>query len=397
MANAPSTSSPILRWFSVGLVVSISLVFYGTAGLMVRANALGNDFLCFYAVGTQLNAGDGARLHDHAVQKLYQAQVQPATSEVVPFPRPRYYAEVFRPLALLPEGIALSVWQFLQILGLMGTWWMLVVRYQAEILILTAFFLPLPIGIAHGQDTGWMTFLASLSVFVWQAGYGSWAGAVLALCLFKWHLILLVPVAMVLGKQWAMLRGFVVTALVTVGVDFALDGMAGWKAYVALLGQRDLDRMTPGLTQMPNLQGLFANLHIPGLWWIGLAFAVACFTLCALRLKWPQALLAAQACGILVVPHSFEYDFAFLLFPLAAIVSRPGKSLAKWMAFFVLVPPLYFAQVFPSPWPGLLPLALLGLLAALATEAWATDTANGLDLKSRFGNRWDARRLFRFS
>ena len=397
MANAPSTSRPILRWFSVGLVVSISLVFYGTAGLMVRANALRNDFLCLYAVGLQLNAGDGARLHEHDVQLQYQLQVQPETRAVVPFPRPRYYAEVFRPLALLPEGTALNVWQFLQFLGLIGTWWMLVIRYQAEILILTSFFLPLPIGIAHGQDTGWMTFLVSLSVFVWQAGYSAWAGAVLALCLFKWHLILLVPVAMLLGKQWAMLRGFVVTALVTVGVDFALDGMVGWKAYVSLLGQRDLDRMTPGLTLMPNLHGLFANLGIPGLWWIGLAFALACFTLCALRLMWPQALLAAQVCGILAVPHSFEYDFAFLLFPLAAIVSRLGKSLGKWMAFFVLVPLLYFAQVFPSPWPGLLPLSLLGLLAALAIEAWKTDTANVLDLKSRFGNRWDARRLFRFS
>ncbi len=397
MANAPSTSSPLLRWLSVGLVVSISMVFYGTAGLMVRENTLGNDFLCFYSVGTQLNAGDGARLHDHTVQKLYQSQVQPATAEVVPFPRPRYYAEVFRPLALLPESTALSVWQFLQILGLLGVWWMLVLRYQAEVLILTSFFLPLPIGIAHGQDTGWMTFLVSLSVFVWQAGYGAWAGAILALCLFKWHLILLVPVAMVLGKQWAMLRGFVVTALVTVGVDFALDGMAGWKAYVGLLGQRDLDRMTPGLTLMPNLQGLFANLGIPGFWWIGLVFAFACFTRCALRLKWPQALLAAQLCGILAVPHSFEYDIAFLLFPLAAVVSRPGKSLAKWLAFVLLVPPLYFVQVLPSPWPCLLPLALFGLLAALAIEAWKTDTANGLDLKGRFASRAKARRLFRLS
>lgn len=370
MGKAPSTASPVLRWFSVGLVVAIATLFYGTAGLMVRENTLANDFLSLYGVGLQLNAGDGARLHDAKVQKEYQARVQPAVATVVPFPRPRYYAEVFRPFALLPEGAALNLWQAVQILALMATWALLVYRYRAEILLLTAFFLPLPIGIAHGQDTGWMALLVALSVFVWQAGYGVWAGAILALCLFKWHLILLAPVAMVLAKQWAMLRGFVAVALLTLGLDFALDGAAGWKSYSALLQQRDLEHMTPGLTKMPNLQGLFANLGVPSLWWLGLIVALACFALCALRLDWPHALLAAQLCAILAVPHSFEYDLAFALYPLAVVLSSlPGKAV-QWTAFALLVPPLYFALVFPPPLPGLLPLMMFALLAALALQAY---------------------------
>lgn len=371
VVKTPSTSSPALRWFSIGLVVAVSVVFYSTAGLTVRENTLANDFLGFYAAGMQLNAGDGTRLHDHTVQKQYQARIQPQVGTVVPFPRPRYYAEVFRPLALLSEATALNVWQCIQILGLIGTWWLLVVRYKAEILMLTAFFLPLPLGIAHGQDTGWITFLAALSVFVWQAGHGVWAGAILALCLFKWHLILLVPVAMLLGKQWALLKGFIVTALLTMGLDFALDGVAGWQSYVALLGQRDLEHMTPGLTLMPNLHGLFANLGIPSYWWLGLIFALGSFTICAMRLPWPHALLAAQLCAILAVPHSFEYDLAFTLFPLAAMLAMGTIGPTKWFAFALLVPPLYFALLFPSPWPALLPLTILGLLAAMTAQAAA--------------------------
>ncbi len=360
----------MLRWFSVVLVVAISALFYSTAGLMVRENTLANDFLCLYGVGLQINAGDGARLHDPQVQKEYQARVQPAVRTVVPFPRPRYYAEVFRPFALLSEGAALNLWQAVQILALAGTWWLLVRRYRADILMLTSFFLPLPIGIAHGQDTGWMAFIVALSVFTWQAGYAFWAGAILALCLFKWHLILMAPIAMALGRQWAMFRGFLAVALLTLGLDFALDGAAGWKSYIALLQQRDLEHMTPGLTQMPNLQGLFANLGIPSLWWVGLIAALLCFGLCALRLDWPHALLAAQLCAILAVPHSFEYDLAFTLYPLAVVLSSlPGKAV-QWIAFSLLVPPLYFALVFPPPLPGLLPLTILALLAALAVQAY---------------------------
>ncbi|WP_162179824.1 glycosyltransferase family 87 protein [Bryobacter aggregatus] len=371
MRNTPSTFNSFLRWAGVGLVVLISVVFYSAMAIVFHKNTLVNDFLGFYAAGAQLNAGDGARLHDHRVQKEYQEKVQPAMTVVVPFPRPRYYAEIFRPLAKFPEEQALWIWQGVQILGLLGTWWLLVLRYQAEILMLTAFFFPLPAGIAHGQDTGWMTFLAALSVYLYQSGYAFWSGAILALCLAKWHLLLLVPVAMVLGRQWALLQGFLGVSVLTLGLDFALDGVAGWESYIALLRRQDLDRMTPGLTLMPNLQGLFANLGIGSLWWVGLIFVLGCFAVCALRLPWPKALLAAQLGAILAVPHSFQYDLAFTLFPLVVLLSEGATGAVKWAGFLLLVPPLYLSTAFPPPWAGILALIPVVLLTGMAMQSAA--------------------------
>src|SRR5436190_9841574 len=99
MRKSPSTRKQLTTLLGVVLVAAVAGIFYSTAGLSVRENALKNDFLGFYAAGVQVREGDSARLHDHKVQLEYQARYRPEAKDVVPFPRPRFYAEVFRPLA----------------------------------------------------------------------------------------------------------------------------------------------------------------------------------------------------------------------------------------------------------------------------------------------------------
>ncbi len=375
MPTSPSTRPSAATVVSVVLVVTISIIFYVTLGTFAYQNALNNDFLGFYAAGKQVAAGDGVRLHDHKVQFEYQKALNPNHIEVVPFPRPRYYAEVFRWLSAWPMPQALLIWQAIQSLAYLGVWVLIVVRYRTELLQIAALFIAAPIGIANGQDSGFMALFAALSLFLFQSARPFLAGLALAMCLFKWHLVLLVPVAMLLARQFRMLAGFGAGALVFLILDFALAGAAGWARYIELLGRRDLDRMTPGLHLMPNIYGLFANLGIPHLWWLGLFVVIPCLVLCALRLPWPKAIVAAQLASILCVPHAFLYDLSYLLYANMALLASGAQGHVKWAAFLLTVPLIYFANMLVPPWTGLLALAEFYLLVSLALGALRRDPA----------------------
>jgi hypothetical protein len=353
----------------VVLIVGVAVAFYSTLGLTARQNTLKNDFLGFYAAGLQLRAGDGARIHDHTVQLEYQRRVQPTTADVVPFPRPHLYAKVFQPLAKHPQPEALTIWQILQIVGLLATWLLILRRFRLEGLQLASFYFPLPIGIVHGQDTGWMTFLAATSLYLFQAGQLWRAGLVLSLCFFKWHLIALLPFAMILGRQWRLLQGFCAGASILMAADLYLDGLAGWRAYLNLLSRRDLDRMTPGLGFMPNLQGLFYNIGLPGYEWPILLLTLAACALCAYRLPWPQAMLAAQLSALLLIPHTFQYDLAYLLFPILSLLAGGAQGALKWTCFLLIIPLPYLTTLFGPPWAATVSIIELTLLAALARKA----------------------------
>jgi hypothetical protein len=368
----PKTASTHMDWIAhlqISFVLAIGVLFYTFAGAQVFSNALRNDFLSFYAAGLQLQAGDGGRIHDPKIQYIYQQKVQPGNLDVMPFPRPRVYAEVFRPLTALPQREAMLLWQGIQILGMGGLWYLLARRYGFQWLQLIAFFFPLPIGIAHGQDTGWMAFLAGLSLFLWQGGRFFWAGMALAACLFKWHLILPLGLAMLLGRHWGMLRGLFVGGLLFCGVDLLLDGPAGWGSYWAFLTRNDLERMTPGLEYMPSAKGLMANLGIEGLWWIPALLALLCLLRIAWTQSWPLAMLAAQVTAVFVMPHSLQYDLSYCLFPLMALLQSNVKGLLRWLAFVLLFPFPFLLTLFGRPWGGGLALLLLLLLAALAVRS----------------------------
>lgn len=366
MAKTASTSNAWISRVQILFVLAIGVLFYTFAGAQVFANALRNDFLSFYAAGMQIQAGDGGRIHQPEANYFYQQKVQPANQDVMPFPRPRIYAEVFRPFTFLPMAQALLLWQGGQILAMAGLWYLLARRYGFQWLQLVAFFFPLPIGIAHGQDTGWMAFLAGLSLFLWQGGRFFWAGLVLSCCLFKWHLLLLLGLAMLIGRHWLLLRGFVVGALAFCLVDFSVDGSQGWAQYWKFLTRTDLERMTPGLEYMPSAKGLFANLGLEGLWWTAAMVALLCFAWICWRQTWPEAMLAGQWAGVFVLPHSLQYDLSYCLFPLMALLQSKVTGPVRWLSFLLLFPFPFLLTLFGRPWGGGLALLLLLLLIAKA-------------------------------
>jgi hypothetical protein len=259
---------------------------------------------------------------------------------------------------------------------------MLLLAHRSDIVLLAAFFFPLPIGIGHGQDSGFMALGAAASLFLFERDRKFASGLALAACLFKWHLILLVGPAMVLGRQWRILAGFTTGAAILLGIDFALDGVGGWQSYFQLLQRTDLDRMTPGLELMPTMDGLFTNFDATGWSWVGKLLVAGMFLVCGIRLRWAESLLVALTAAILLVPHAFLYDFSTLLYPLVGLLAAKVDGIAKWAGFLVLAPVAYFINAIGKPVSALAPFLLFLLLVGLTQRALRKDKTPGAEAQA---------------
>ena len=323
---------------TVWVVVAGMCVFWGLLGSLMLPAARSHDFLNLYTGARLALEGRFAEMHEPAVQLAEERKIYPELGTLVPFVRPSFYSLVLAPLGLLPYGTAFAAWIALQTVLLLGAWAWAWRRFGGDALVFSAMFLPGPLGIASGQDCAVLLALLAGAYELERRGRDKAAGAVLALMLVKFHLVLLWPVALLVQRRWRMLAGFCAAAAVEVAACLALGGWPGAESYVRLLLNKDLDRLSPTPEFMISVQGLAANLGIEGVWFPAAFGACVCAVLVwALRgaPAWRMFVLAPLA-SLLVVPHVYGYDAALLLVPVWLAIFEgswpPGRIAATLFA-----------------------------------------------------------------
>lgn len=157
----------------------------------------GWDFHQFYAVGT-LPAADTYNVEEQrqAEERIWREH-RPLVEEFnySPYLKPAYYRLIWAPLAKLPFWTAYRLWVAFQVLAFLVAMWILARRYQLDsaIVLLLPMCPYLMLSFTWGQDTGLIFLLIVLALELGLRKREGWAGAVLALGLFKWNTILLLP------------------------------------------------------------------------------------------------------------------------------------------------------------------------------------------------------------
>jgi hypothetical protein len=348
------------NWVLIAAALSIT-GFYALSHLDAFKIQVQHDFLCAYT-GYSLAFSPG--LYDPAVQSRRAQEILPNPQRpLIPFLRPAFYAWVMWPLAQLPYMTAYAVWLCLQYGMLAWTCFRAWNRFGPPSIVLCVVFWPVAVGIFAGQDSALvlvMIFEAFLAIE--QRRY--WlAGAICALTLFKFHLMLLVPLVILLRRNWRMLEGYVTVATV---LTTACLVWGHPKSYVTLLRRDDI--VNPSADMMINIRGIALNFGTP---WvvIPLFLVVTAIVVYAARLSadW-QWFGAAIAGSPLIVPHVYLYDLAsFLVFLLAALTSAKSP-LTRWTAFLVILPPIHAAIALGTPWAAILPLVIMGFMLCLVLD-----------------------------
>ena len=371
MPNEPSTR-PATRRIPIGtlIFVSVLIVFWTVQGARDVYRARQNDFLNIYTGSSLAREGRFAELHDQQVQLGREQELLPETSELIPFVRPAFYAALLAPLSLIPYESALWCWLLLQFLLLVGCWLWASRKFGSDALIFGVLYYPTAYGISSGQDSSVMLLILIGAYALAERGRPFWSGVVLGLALQKFHLLLLLPVAMLVRRQKRMLFGFGTAAIVEVLLCALLSGIQGLQLYVELLTAKDIKALSPLPALMINIYAIGENLTIdsPVLSGVLVVLTLGVTGIAVWKAPYWRSLAAAVAGSLLIAPHVFRYDASFLLLPLWLVMFVSKSSFSRFAALALVVPIPYFIPIFGKPYGAVPPLAILVFLVALARE-----------------------------
>jgi alpha-1,2-mannosyltransferase len=354
----------------------------GTHGLIVPlAGPTSTDFVSFYAAGALADSGKPELAYDQAA---HDAAEQRATAAGVEY-RFFYYPPVFlllcaalARLSYLAAFLAFEAATLALCLIVMRA--ILVERDWSTIIPVLAFpaaFWTLGLG----QNSFLTATLFGVGT-LWIDRRPILAGICFGALCYKPHFALLVPVALLSGRDWRALGAFLGSAVALCGLSLVIFGRDTWQDYLAAaagshatyasgrinfgglitpFGGVLLAGGTPSVAYVAQAAAtLGAGLLVAFVWRRGLPLPIRAATL--------------AAASLVAVPVALIYDFMLAAVAAAWLVRDPA-GLAGWervalTALFVLsmVPPS-LAEAWRVP-AG--PLLALGLLALIAVRALGT-------------------------
>jgi hypothetical protein len=350
----------------------VALALYLAISAQVIKESKHHDFLNMYTAAHFSRTGMLDNLYDATALRDFQETIAPENNFVVPFARPQFYAVLLTPLSLMPYDTAFGAWLVFQSALLIACWVWLAKRFGPDGLIAASFFYPAAIGVAHGQDSSLVLALLVASYAASERRDERKAGVLAGCLLFKFHLVLFVPVAMVFQKRWRMLSGFLAAGVVVVAVQFLAAGVGGTAGYLRFLAAGTMERLNVGEANMVNLKSLLLNLGVDSVAARGtLSMAVGALILAGFtNRQWTTALTSASLGAAVLLPHVYQYDLAWTLPLFLAIAFQVQDRLLRISVMPLLTPFPYLLTLAGRPWAGTASVILVVVLAANARWAW---------------------------
>jgi Glycosyltransferase family 87 len=321
------------------------------------------DFVSYWAAARLADAGDPAGAYDVAVHRAVELGAIPLAG-ALPFAYPPCFLIVLAPFGLLSYPAAAAAWVLLGF----AAYGAALRRWAPAMLWLALSFPPLLVNVVTGQ-AGMLTAAPFVGGMALLPKRPFAAGLLLGLLVVKPQLGLVLPLALLAGREWRAMAGAAAAALGLVLLSLLLFGWAPWQAWLDNAGLFAAIA-SEGLAGWHRMASVYGALRLAGLGpapaWIGHG-AVALAAAAAAGWIWfrrddagvrAAALAAATA---LASPYLFVYDTLILILPFLWLIGR-GRLLAPiglaWAALFL-------ALVQVAGWsggPNLTPLAAIVLL-----------------------------------
>ncbi len=330
------------------LVIAVAWIASATGGVDAMGHPLGTDFLNFWVASGLALAGDAAGVYDPLVHGAREQALFPAylASGYTPFLYPPMFLLVCLPLALLPYFWSLAAWVGVTFAAY---WWRVraLLPGPGAALPIVAFPAVL-ITAGHGQNA-FLTAALFATGARWLGARPVLAGLSLGALCIKPHLMLLVPVALLLGGRWRALVAAAAMAGGLAACSLLLFGADTWHGFFRIgavaRGALEGAYFEPG--KMPTVFAALRVLSAP----IPLAYvaqgAAALLAVAVLvrvrRATDAEGQIAATVVATAVAsPFMVDYDLTIFAVPLAYVFARAQTGgFLRWekvtlMAAFVL-------------------------------------------------------------
>lgn len=361
-----STDFAVPGYALVALAVTTLCAFVvGLSACVYYLYAPEVDFVSFWAAGRLALGGHAAAAYDIQAHRAIEQTVSHIDA-LMPFPYPPPFLFFVSAVAWLPYCLAYLLW----ILATSGLFFIATSR-----LMPSRFAFAHPAGIVNAMigQNGFLTcgiFVLGTSAI---AARPFVAGLILGLLVIKPQLAILIPVALLAGREWRAIGGAALSALVLLAIAALVFSLHSYDAFLAI-GQHYAGFMANdrwNWAQQASVFGFFRFLHASQ----PIAFAAQAIAASAAAVltsrAWAKhdenkaAILAAAA--LLVPPYVFTYDSLLLVLPLSVLLRDSDRPWPPAIVWLCLAAPLagYFGGY---PGPNTIP------LAAILSLWWLTES-----------------------
>jgi hypothetical protein len=325
--------------YLAGTVVIYAVMFWNMRELIRDGYP---DFSIYYRAGIMVRRGLGRQLYDGATQVKVQREFSPVDAiriGALPYNHPPFEAALFVPFTYLSYPLAFALWDLANLAMLVTLPFLLrphlsaLQNYTWPLWVLASLaFFPIFAALLQGQDAILLLFLYALAFVCLKKNRDAFAGAWLALALFKPHLVLPFFLLLLLQGKKKLLYGFVPVAAVLALVSTAIVGREGIKLYPAYVMHLE-ETLAGGAivpSDMPNLRGalgLFfsgAPHMVPAV----LIISLGCFVYTALICRrigtnlFDLKFSLEAITTVLVSYHAMMYDLSLLMLPVLLLANQ---------------------------------------------------------------------------
>ncbi|SRR5579883_2093555 len=352
------------RKFGLGLAcaagVAVNLLILGPGALKLALHGQG-DFQAAYTGA----AIPHTPFDPEAIARVQTERFGKPNDQLLPIRLPFWFA-MLSPMARLDYPRAHLVWTVGMTLAAVAFAWLVPADQRSNAALACCWSLPLVTAIVIGQDLPLLLAILAAALRLRDAGRPFAAGCVLALCLIKFHLFVLLPLPFLRGREWRLMGGWAAGVLVLVAASFLAAG-TGWpRDYLALI-VREGNVNAGAQWAMPTLHGIAAHFRWGLMVEAALSLAAIGLAIRAVqRNSFEVGFAASLAGGYLIARHAYMQDCSILL-PALLILARPGgfaKEAAHILAIALLFPVIYAFLFVEQVW--IIAAGIAMLLAALA-------------------------------
>jgi hypothetical protein len=297
---------------------------------------LGTDFSQVWVAGRSVLAGHPEAPFDLDRHIAEQHREFGAQSAVYGWHYPPYFLAVAAPLARLPYLQALLVWQ-LSTLALYLAAVAAILRDArpglGRVFIAALAFPAVLVNLGHGQN-GFLTAALLGGGFLLLDRRPALAGALLALLAYKPQFALVLPAALIAGRQWRALGAAAVALALMTLASVAAFGLDAWRAFLESLSLTRSLVVEQGATGFEKIQSVFAAVRLMG-GSVSTAYAAqsvatvgaigALIWLWRSRADFRIKAAAAVTATLVATPYCLDYDMMALA-PAMAFVVAAGRQ-----------------------------------------------------------------------
>ena len=350
------------------MTIALLFLFVGVTALVtILADPYQMDFVSYWAAARLTAGGNPAGAYDLALHRSVELGAIPVHG-ALPFAYPPCFLPLLAPFGLLAYPVAAVAWVLLGLAfygAALRRWTMPWLAWS---------FPPLLVNVITGQS-GLLAaaLLAGGMGLLRKRPFG--AGLLLGLLAVKPQLGLVLPFALLAGREWRAFAGAAASSLGLVALSLLAFGWAPWQAWFgnAAVAAGIASEGLAGWHRMASVYGALreAGLAVGAAWLVHGAIALAAVGAACLvwhrRDEWEPRAAALAAATALASPYLFVYDALILVLPFLWLVGRGRHPLLLALVWAIL----FLALVQVAGWsggPNLIPLAPIVLLALTLLE-----------------------------